>query len=378
MCDNKDEHVFSLTEDCSQMTLQILFFMRADSNFADGIVDKVSWFSVVISCFSLSKNYAEYRITQDSSASGLLIFTTTFLSVAGRVLLCCVITMALEFLWVFYPVLAAVTLQIILAFPQFCFSLCRKFIAQNWLCPKKSTESLELRDINNHMKPNKQSFDFTFPDIPQRSANAEGKQLKISNVAYTLGTRLQSLLFSVTVDGHSHLGLWSSALYATLALWFRMVLLSRNDLFHILLDQFMPTDDNDEDICKIALTFTMLSFTMNTIVVLLNGQHRNISLLVSVLFIIFPIYLCTLAALQNKDLWAKIYSDTVDDRIFHNAIDILIPITTVAGLVILINITAIAKALKTEKEHTKRKDYLLQKMKMYTSNNEGKNKNHTI
>ncbi|CAL4168386.1 unnamed protein product, partial [Meganyctiphanes norvegica] len=358
--------LFSLTEDLSQMTLQIIFFLGIDHNYAEGIVDQASWFSVVISCFSLSKNYAEYHSMNPNSSpsSGLLILTTTFIAAGGRVLLCCLIALPTQKRNVFLPVFAAVVMHITLALLQFCVGFCRKFIIQKWLCSKKNIESSEIIDMNYHIKPNQQFSDFTFSEIPQRSTNGKDNYEKILNLACKLAAGLRSLLFSVTVDGHSHLGLWSSAWYATLALWFRLLLL---------------VDDADiQHFSQIALTFAMLSFTINTIVVLINGQNRKISLVVSVLFMIFPTYICIVIATQNKELYGKILWHNDDNRIFQDAIDILIPITTVAGLVILVNIAAIAKALKTEKDKKNRKDYLLQKMRLCNSNNETKNKNHTI
>ncbi|CAL4093328.1 unnamed protein product [Meganyctiphanes norvegica] len=352
--------ILSCTEDLPQLTLQTMVYVRAVASFdRDGIVDEMSWLtvaSVVISCLSLSKNYTEYSksLSSSCSTSFLLIFSTTCIASGGRVLICCLFVYSKT--WrIFLPVSGNFVIQIIFALSLLCFGLCRKSIGQKCLCLKKDVDSSEFQLVDMYRNPEQHSCDFTVIDIPKRSACENCKYQKLFNAAYTLGRGLRSLLFSVTTDGHSHLGLLSSACYVIWALYIKL-----NSLFVKYADY--------EDITTTALTLAMLSYTLNAIVVVINGQHRVISLFVSVLFIVLILILITYQYMVSK--------------LVGDAIDILIPIITVAGLITMINIIAlvlvIVKKKKTVQGKKKFKECFKQKTLHFNVSNEVTSKCHTI
>ncbi|CAL4187529.1 unnamed protein product, partial [Meganyctiphanes norvegica] len=101
---------------------------------------------LVTSCVSLSKNFAGFASTLDSSSSAStpLVFVTAFIAAGGRVLVCCLMAVVewydpvsggklRQTWWMLLPVGAAVVAQITVALWQFGFNRITKFFTQKCL-----------------------------------------------------------------------------------------------------------------------------------------------------------------------------------------------------------------------------------------------------
>ncbi|CAL4085728.1 unnamed protein product, partial [Meganyctiphanes norvegica] len=345
----------------------------------DGIVDQVSWVTVagvVTSCLSLSKNFASYASRLNSSTSTPLIFLTAFIAAGGRVLVCCLMPFMMVYNpvsgeWlkntrnILFPVGTAVLIQIIFALCQFSFGLCKDKFVQKCVCPKKHVDSLTFTDVNKHGKPKQCATAFNFKDIRQRNIHEKTNCQKLLHMA------VRSLVFSVTTDGHSHLGLWSSMCYVSWALWLQMDACSQVVEY--------------QNATTTGLTLSMITFTMNTIVVLKSGQHLAMSLVVSLMLMIFPAYLYNTASTGSIEAWGGLIEtwDGYDyDATFKAAIAVLFPIITSGSLIICVNIISVLhgmiKARKEEKEKNKMKQYFVQKMNHCNIHNEVTTKYQTI
>ncbi|CAL4236306.1 unnamed protein product, partial [Meganyctiphanes norvegica] len=281
------------------------------------------------------------------------------------------------------PVSTACVIQIIYHLVQFCLQLHGNTTSHKFFMYKKQKDSSEYIDLDSvHRKKNKCSLGFTLTKIHKNTPHEQPIYKKIL-------VRMRSLLFSATIDGHSHLGLWSGACYATWALWLKLHFLP----YGLIVDDkhltklILRSNEAYMDISTAGLTLAMLSYTINTLLVWVNGLHTTMSLIVSVLFLIFPSFLYIIVAFKLRTTTDYIHfiSDLVEeeyDALCNDVRDILNPIVKVAGLMLLVNIILVVhstlKARKIAKEKVKRKTYLTQKMKDYLLNNEDVKKNHTI
>ncbi|CAL4147348.1 unnamed protein product [Meganyctiphanes norvegica] len=378
--------VFACTEDLPQLTLQMMFYLHAVLAWDYWIMGEISWlsvFGVVTSCLSLSKTYMEYSTSINSSSTpALLVLLTAFIAAGGRVLISCLMATVIfedevdkenppTKSWrIFLPVSAAFAIQIVVFLCQHCIRVCK----MNCLCEKKNIDSSEYSELDIlHRKPAQFSFDLFFTEFVKRSSHEETKCQKLFNVMSMLFAVIRSLVFSVALDGHSHLGLWSSACYATWALWLKL---------HFFYNM-------DYNLSTTALTFAMLSYSINLILILLNDSHRNIGILVSVLFVMFPMYSYIMATFQNNKAWEFlfIFIHDVDEYNYYDAqyediLDILYPIVIVAGLAVMVSIISvvfcIVKAGYTKHLNKEMKKYCVHKLKHHQIKNEGNHKNHTI
>ncbi|CAL4108764.1 unnamed protein product, partial [Meganyctiphanes norvegica] len=189
--------------------------------------------TVITSCLSLSKNFTEYSISRNrSSASSLIMFSTAFIAAGGRVLVCCLTTVRLSSpvsghsdpaTWgIVLPVASAIGVQLILGLALFSLSCGRNLTTHNCLWTKSNVDSSEFSDVDMQTISTADSFGFTLAAIRIRSSPIQSNYQKLLNIIYKLGGELQSILFSVTTVAHSLPGLYSSAVYATWALWFKM------------------------------------------------------------------------------------------------------------------------------------------------------------
>ncbi|CAL4063694.1 unnamed protein product, partial [Meganyctiphanes norvegica] len=310
----------------------------------DGVLDPITWVSVlglVTSSLSLSKTYTEYSASQNSSpTSPLFTFVTAFIATGGRILVSCLMAMVYDdynfvidesATWrIFLPVSTAIGIQITLFLSQLCFNTCRKANGHNCLCLRQNKDSYELRSaqlVDRNSTPCSNNVYFSkHSDINEIENICTLKKQKYQNQwkhACLRVSGIQSLLYSITVDGHSHFGLWSSACYAAWALWIRLHFYRESLRYAV---EYV-------DISTAALTFAMLSYTMNAILVMINDQHRRGGLLVSMLFIIYPIFSYIMASFKEYNYHLLSYNPP-----FYSIISILNPIVIVAGLVILANI----------------------------------------
>ncbi|CAL4205924.1 unnamed protein product, partial [Meganyctiphanes norvegica] len=394
--------IFSFCEDLPQFTIQLMFILQAVyGNDGEGVLDEISWFSVltiVTSCLSLSKNYTEFsRIQSGYSAAPLLTFTTTLIAAGGRILVCCLLAIPTAFIrvlndrhmeswWIVLPVASAIGVQIIVASSQFCLIILGKFIAHNCLLTKKNGDSFEFKEVYVHNESTSYSFDFISDVIKIRSNHEQSICQKLVNVIYVLGAGLRSLLFSVTTGAHSHLGLWSSAVYAMWSLLYKLTSLR----IHV----YRNLGGLHSQLSTTALTLTMLSYIINSMGVLINGKHRGTCIVVSLMFMIIPAYLYNSNALEYQyELRPKRgygfrhgpgprFDDTEIYLSLDEAFAIVYPIVTLAGLIICVNIIAvmigIVRDRKADTEKKKMEEYFVQQMKNYNVNNETLNKSHTI
>ncbi|CAL4105344.1 unnamed protein product, partial [Meganyctiphanes norvegica] len=344
---------FSFTEDLLQLTLQGIFFLRAVLLKDDGILDDVSWLAVTslsISCVSLSMNYTEYWKSLHRSTSALMTFSTAFIAASGRIMICCIMAVVFDKLNYIYsiwnshssqdsnyeysnatwrlllPVSSALVIQIIFSLAQLCYTQCRKSINQSSISPSQNLDEIELREVE--MK----QINSTNCEIEKIFTHEKTRCQKLLYHACQTVAGCRSLLLSVTVDGHSILGLWSSACYATWALWIRLHFITEYDEWHCFPKEYC-------NISKTALIFAMLSYTINIILVLIRNHQRKNSLIVSLLFMVYPLYVYIMAASSEKEDWftgLKLYTSEFDDVIV-----ILNPIIIVASLALLVNITAV-------------------------------------
>ena len=238
--------LFSFTEDLPQLTLQMMFFVRAVMGDSEGIVDAISWVllaGLLTSCISLSKNYTEYITGPHGSVgSKICTFFTALLATGGRVLTCCILGIELSWL-ILLPILSLIAINIMKCFWKFVFGNLKISIGSS-LC---------------------QNLNIIAPQ--------ETKHQKLFHIACKSARGLRSLVFGVIIDGQSTTGLWSSAFFASIALYVH----------------FQLRNIYEGQLVMIIMAITLVSYIINAITVLLNGQHRGEGLLVAVLFIIYPI-----------------------------------------------------------------------------------------
>ncbi|CAL4135208.1 unnamed protein product [Meganyctiphanes norvegica] len=388
--------IFAFAEDIPQITFQVMFYVKTVLNLrgsVGAIVDVRSWLpvlTIISSCLSLSKNFTEYSSVSHnrSLTSHLVIFATTFIAAGGRVLVCCLMAAGIPFVvsgqltapatWmIVVPVGSAVGVQLILGLAQFGLSCGRNLIAHTCLWTKTNVDSPDFTDVDTiQTDSTADSFAFTLAPIRNRSSPDQSNHQKLLNIIYKLGGGLRSILFSVTVDAHSLLGLYSSAVYATWALWFKMR--------YVTVGIRSAYSELDNNLVTTGLTLTMLSYTLNSVVVVKEGRHRYMSLVVSLVFVILPAYAYNLAAQGNTEVLYKLLfipTTTRYDKEYSNATIATLNVT-MAGLIITLNIIAIViakvKARNNETEKKQLKEYSVGQRKRRNVNNEDTNKRHTI
>ena len=170
-----------------------------------------------------------------------------------------------------------------------------------------------------------------------------------NTVAYKIWSGVGSLVSSAAIDGHSHTGLWSSAVFVSFSIWTKLFWLtydkwSRNDYSTIV------------SLTTATLILSMFSYCLNLCLVLRTGQHRLTCVVVSVLGAIVPVYLHIIAATHNSHMWRAVfwritgYTDSHIDRVLSDAwftatvtaiLPTLITITTLSALLILLTIISL-------------------------------------
>lgn len=279
---------------------------------------------------------------------------------------------------VLLPVSSAVLIQITLLLLNFGYKLFKKLINHIGLGQKNNVDSSQFK-----YEKDKRSFTF---DLNESSSNKTRTLDIVSNVGYKVFAGVRSLVFSALIDGYSHTGLWSSALFASWALW--------NKVYYLPLEFSSPRSivggitKEGAALATAVLGVAMLSYCINIFIVLRTAQHRTKCLVVAVLFTIFPVYIHIMAAYQNKATWEAVFSSSraLYDADFVSSIDAAIPtlitIITAATLIMVICIIAVVmgiiKERKQEKQNRKRRIYFAKQMKKYKAQNVDGKQNHTI
>ncbi|CAL4115114.1 unnamed protein product [Meganyctiphanes norvegica] len=282
-----------------------------------------------------------------TSRSSVIMFLTVFIAAGGRVLVCCLMAVSalydpeidpfltLETGRIVLPVASAIGVQLILGLAHFCLSCCgRNFISQTCSWTKTNVDSSEYSAGFMQTKSTEDSFRFTLATIRNRSSPGQ-----LLNIIYKVAGGLGSILISVTTDAHSLLGLYSSAVYATWAVGSKI----RFSVYDSFIETSIPVLASN--LLTTGITLTMLSYTVNTVMVLMEGRYRYMSLVVSLMFMILPAYAYNLAALGNTDALQKLlFNQHYRERHINATIAVLNAIVTMAGLIISLNIITIVVA----------------------------------